>query len=65
MERHGQHPEWKEAITFYKTMLDESGQADPVSYSFNECLTALKEGKAAMWADAPWPPRCSRPTIPR
>ena len=45
-------PEWKEAITFYKTMLDESGEADPVSYSFNECLTALKEGKAAMWADA-------------
>lgn len=45
-------PEWKEAVTFYKTMLDESGQKDPVSYSFNECLTALKEGKAAMWADA-------------
>jgi len=45
-------PEWKEAVTFYKTMLDESGQADPVSYSFNECLTALKEGKTAMWADA-------------
>ena len=45
-------PEWKEAITFYKTMLDQSGQKDPVSYSFNECLTALKEGKAAMWADA-------------
>ena len=45
-------PEWKEAVTFYKTMLDESGEADPVSYSFNECLTALKEGKAAMWADA-------------
>ncbi|MEO7422651.1 MAG: sugar ABC transporter substrate-binding protein [Ornithinibacter sp.] len=45
-------PEWKEAVTFYKTMLDESGEADPVSYSFNECLTALKEGKSAMWADA-------------
>ncbi len=45
-------PEWKEALTFYKTMLDDSGEADPVSYSFNECLTALKEGKAAMWADA-------------
>lgn len=45
-------PEWKEAITFYKTMLDDSGQADPVSYSFNECLTSLKEGKSAMWADA-------------
>lgn len=45
-------PEWKQAVTFYKTMLDESGEKDPVSYSFNECLTALKEGKAAMWADA-------------
>ena len=45
-------PEWKEAVSFYKNMLDKSGQADPVSYSFNECLTALKEGKAAMWADA-------------
>ena len=45
-------PEWKEAVTFYKTMLDESGEADPVSYSFNECLTSLKEGKSAMWADA-------------
>jgi sorbitol/mannitol transport system substrate-binding protein len=45
-------PEWKEAVTFYKTMLDKSGEKDPVSYSFNECLTALKEGKAAMWADA-------------
>ncbi len=45
-------PEWKSALTFYKTMLDQSGEKDPVSYSFNECLTALKEGKAAMWADA-------------
>jgi sorbitol/mannitol transport system substrate-binding protein len=45
-------PEWKEAVGFYKKMLDESGEKDPVSYSFNECLTALKEGKAAMWADA-------------
>ncbi|PKW26834.1 ABC transporter substrate-binding protein [Phycicoccus duodecadis] len=45
-------PEWKQAVTFYKTMLDQSGEKDPVSYSFNECLTALKENKAAMWADA-------------
>ena len=44
--------EWKQAVTFYKTLLDTSGEKDPVSYSFNECLTALKEGKAAMWADA-------------
>jgi sorbitol/mannitol transport system substrate-binding protein len=45
-------PEWKQAVTFYKTLLDQSGEKDPVSYSFNECLTAVKEGKAAMWADA-------------
>ena len=45
-------PEWKQAVSFYKQLLDDSGQADPVSYSFPECLTALKEGKAAMWADA-------------
>lgn len=45
-------PEWRNALTFYKTMLDQSGEKDPVSYSFNECLTALKNGKAAMWADA-------------
>ncbi|KQX69777.1 ABC transporter substrate-binding protein [Angustibacter sp. Root456] len=45
-------PEWKQAVGFYKKLLDDSGEADPVSYSFNECLTALKEGKAAMWADA-------------
>ncbi|PKW27513.1 carbohydrate ABC transporter substrate-binding protein (CUT1 family) [Phycicoccus duodecadis] len=45
-------PEWKQAVTFYKQLLDDSGEADPVSYSFNECLTAVKEGKAAMWADA-------------
>ena len=45
-------PEWREAVTFYKEMLDEVGQPDPVSYSFNECLTALKNGEVAMWADA-------------
>lgn len=45
-------PEWREAVTFYKEMLDEVSQPDPVSYSFNECLTALKNGEVAMWADA-------------
>ena len=45
-------PEWKSALEFYKKLLDDSGEADPVSSSFNECLTALKEGKTAMWADA-------------
>ena len=45
-------PEYKAAVEFYKNLLDTAGEKDPVSYSFNECLTALKEGKAAMWADA-------------
>lgn len=45
-------PEFVEAVTFYKNLLDTAGQPDPVSYSFNECLTALQNGKAAMWYDA-------------
>lgn len=45
-------PEFVEGVTFYKNLLDAAGQKDPVSYSFNECLTALKTGKVAMWVDA-------------
>jgi sorbitol/mannitol transport system substrate-binding protein len=41
-----------EAVTFYKNLLDTAGEKDPVSYSFNECLTSLKEKKSAMWVDA-------------
>ncbi|MEY4423580.1 MAG: hypothetical protein RLZZ258_683 [Actinomycetota bacterium] len=45
-------PEFVEAVTFYKNLLDEAGQPNPVDYSFNECMGALKEGKVAMWYDA-------------
>jgi sorbitol/mannitol transport system substrate-binding protein len=45
-------PEFVKAVTFYKDLLASAGQKDPVSYSFNECLTALKNGKVAMWYDA-------------
>ena len=45
-------PEFVQAVTFYKDLLASAGQKDPVSYSFNECLTALKTGKVAMWYDA-------------
>ncbi|WP_093181345.1 ABC transporter substrate-binding protein [Sanguibacter gelidistatuariae] len=45
-------PEFVEAVTFYTDLLADAGEADPVSYSFNECLTALKNGKVAMWYDA-------------
>jgi sorbitol/mannitol transport system substrate-binding protein len=41
-----------DAVNFYKTLLDTSGEKDPVSYSFNECLTSLKNKKSAMWVDA-------------
>lgn len=45
-------PEFTQAVTFYKDLLASAGEKDPVSYSFNECLTALKTGKVAMWYDA-------------
>jgi sorbitol/mannitol transport system substrate-binding protein len=45
-------PEFQQAVTFYKDLLDTAGEANPVDYSFNECLNALKEGKTAMWYDA-------------
>jgi sorbitol/mannitol transport system substrate-binding protein len=45
-------PEFVEAVTFYKDLLATAGEKDPVSYSFNECLTALKNAKVAMWYDA-------------
>jgi sorbitol/mannitol transport system substrate-binding protein len=45
-------PEFTQAVTFYKNLLDTAGEKDPVSYSFNECLTALKNAKTAMWVDA-------------
>ena len=45
-------PEFTEAVTFYKDLLANAGEADPVSYSFTECLNLLQEGKTAMWYDA-------------
>lgn len=45
-------PEFTEAVNFYVDLLHEAGQADPVSFSFTECLNALSGGKAAMWYDA-------------
>jgi len=45
-------PEFKEAVNFYVDTLKESGEADPVSNSFTECLNLLQTGKVAMWYDA-------------
>jgi sorbitol/mannitol transport system substrate-binding protein len=45
-------PEWKEAVSFYLNTLAESGQADPASFSFTECLDLFSTDRAAMWYDA-------------
>lgn len=41
-----------EAVQFYVDLLDSAGQADPVSFSFTECLNLVQSGNAAMWYDA-------------
>ena len=41
-------PEFKEAVNFYVDLLAESGEPDPVSNSFTECLNLLSSGKVAM-----------------
>ena len=45
-------PEFKEAVNFYLDTLAESGQADPASFSFTECLDLFSTDRAAMWYDA-------------
>jgi sorbitol/mannitol transport system substrate-binding protein len=45
-------PEFTQAITFYKDLLETAGPKDPLSYSFNECLNGMKNGDFAMWYDA-------------
>ncbi|MGX1695295.1 ABC transporter substrate-binding protein [Microbacterium keratanolyticum] len=45
-------PKFAEAVKVYMDILKNSGQADPVSYGFTECLNLFSQGKAAMWVDA-------------
>lgn len=45
-------PAFVQAVTFYKQLLADAGEKDPVSYSFNQCLSALQNKKVAMWYDA-------------
>lgn len=37
-----------EAVNFYTKTLADSGEADPVSYGFTECLNLFSQGSAAM-----------------
>ncbi len=43
---------FKEAFNFYTTLLKDAGEPDAANASFNECLTMMKDSKAAMWYDA-------------
>ncbi len=45
-------PGFKDALTFYADTLKASGESDPVSAGFTECLNLFGQGKAAMWYDA-------------
>lgn len=45
-------PEFVEAVEFYTDLVRTYGQSDPVSSSFPECLSNVKNGTSAMWYDA-------------
>jgi sorbitol/mannitol transport system substrate-binding protein len=45
-------PEWKKALTFYVDLMKKNGPPGATSNGFNENLTLMTSGKAAMWIDA-------------
>ena len=45
-------PEWKKAINFYVDLMKKDGPPGATSNGFNENLTLMSSGKAAMWVDA-------------
>ncbi|WP_375388645.1 ABC transporter substrate-binding protein [uncultured Amnibacterium sp.] len=45
-------PKFKEAVSRYVRVLKNSGESDPASFGFTECLNLFSQGKAAMWYDA-------------
>jgi sorbitol/mannitol transport system substrate-binding protein len=45
-------PEWKKAITFYIDLMKTDGPPGASANGFNENLTLMTSGKAAMWIDA-------------
>jgi len=45
-------PEWKKAITFYIELMKADGPPGASANGFNENLTLMAGGKAAMWIDA-------------
>ncbi len=45
-------PEWKEALTFFVEMMQESGPTGYATNGFNENLNLFQQGKCGMWIDA-------------
>ena len=45
-------PEWKSAIGYYIDLMKKDGPPGATSNGFNEILTLMTSGKAAMWIDA-------------
>ncbi|MEM8699303.1 MAG: sugar ABC transporter substrate-binding protein [Pseudomonadota bacterium] len=45
-------PEWKETLTFFVEMMNESGPAGYATNGFNENLSLFQQGKCGMWIDA-------------
>lgn len=45
-------PAYKDAVKFYIDTLAASGESDPVSFGFTECLNLFSQENAAMWYDA-------------
>ncbi len=45
-------PEFAEALNFYVDLINDAGQDDASSSSFNECLSLYLDSKVAMWYDA-------------
>ena len=45
-------PEWKEALTFFVDMMEESGPTGYATNGFNENLNLFQQGKCGMWIDA-------------
>jgi sorbitol/mannitol transport system substrate-binding protein len=45
-------PEFKEALDFYVSLVNDAGEADAANSSYNECTTQMQDGKVAMWVDA-------------
>ncbi len=45
-------PAWKEALTFFVDMMNESGPTGYATNGFNENLNLFQQGKCGMWIDA-------------